>query len=319
MIGQYLFYQIEARCREAKPARGSDLFSGISFLLMGDINQLAPVNDIPLFSPTPAPTKRCDRQFQAQGRDSFLQFKDALFLEQVVRQKNDQEFASHLQHLRDGTFSPEEWNAWKSRSLVSLSEDEQDDFYQNATLLCALKRDNVEFNKKHLLDLEQPIVHVKARHNPATAELSYMPSSKAGGLNPDLWLCKNARVVLTANTWVSKGLANSAKGVVRGVIFFEGETPSNTIPILLVEFEGYTGPSITDKHPRCVPITPIGREWWHKGKMVTREMLPILLGWSITIHKSQGITVQKAIINLGKNEFSSGLTYTGMSRPTALD
>ena len=52
--------------------------------------------------------------------------------------------------------------------------------------------------------------------------------------------------------------------------------------------------------------------------MVTREMLPILLGWSITIHKSQGITVQKAIINLGKNEFSSGLTYTGMSRPTGL-
>ena len=78
MIGQYLFYQIEARCREAKPARSSDLFSGISFLLMGDINQLAPVNDIPLFSPTPAPTLRCDRQYQAQGRDRFLQFKDAL-------------------------------------------------------------------------------------------------------------------------------------------------------------------------------------------------------------------------------------------------
>ena len=47
-------------------------------------------------------------------------------------------------------------------------------------------------------------------------------------------------------------------------------------------------------------------------------MLPIAPSYAITIHKSQGLTLDKIILNLGKHEFSSGLTYTALSRAKKL-
>jgi ATP-dependent exoDNAse (exonuclease V) alpha subunit len=57
------------------------------------------------------------------------------------------------------------------------------------------------------------------------------------------------------------------------------------------------------------------REWYHKGQLVTRTMLPLMLAWAITMHRAQGIEAPKAIIDIGNREFSGGLTYTAFSRP----
>ena len=48
-------------------------------------------------------------------------------------------------------------------------------------------------------------------------------------------------------------------------------------------------------------------------------MLPIIPSYAITIHKSQGQTFDKVILNLGEKEFASGLTYTALSRTTKLE
>ena len=47
-------------------------------------------------------------------------------------------------------------------------------------------------------------------------------------------------------------------------------------------------------------------------------MLPISPSYAITIHKSQGQTLDKIILNLGEHEFSPGLTYTALSRAKKL-
>ena len=47
-------------------------------------------------------------------------------------------------------------------------------------------------------------------------------------------------------------------------------------------------------------------------------MIPLIPSYAITIHKSQGQTLDKIIINLGHREFASGLTYTALSRTTKL-
>jgi len=39
-----------------------------------------------------------------------------------------------------------------------------------------------------------------------------------------------------------------------------------------------------------------------------------MLGWAITIHKSQGLSLTRAVVGLGEKEMSMGITYVGCSR-----
>ena len=51
----------------------------------------------------------------------------------------------------------------------------------------------------------------------------------------------------------------------------------------------------------------------------TFTQYPIKLAWAITIHKSQGLTFDKLVIDMGDGAFSAGHTYVALSRCTSLD
>lgn len=80
-------------------------------------------------------------------------------------------------------------------------------------------------------------------------------------------------------------------------------------------------------------VVVVGREIWKKYKykydyetrrveaevVGTFEQFPVALGWAITIHKSQGLTLDDLTIDLGGGAFAEGQTYVALSRARALE
>jgi ATP-dependent DNA helicase PIF1 len=121
--------------------------------------------------------------------------------------------------------------------------------------------------------------------------------------------------MLVKNIWQKKGLYNGTLGTVRGFVFREGVKPPSLPICVLVEFDEYCGPSITPHFEKVVPIvTEVVQFDPRCGITGSREQLPLILGWAMTIHKSQGLTLNRAVLGLGDREMATGLTYVGCSR-----
>ena len=92
--------------------------------------------------------------------------------------------------------------------------------------------------------------------------------------------------MLIKNVWHSRGLYNGSLGTVRGLVFHANASQPYCI---LVEFDDYTGPSVVEGRniipivTETVPFDP------RSGKTGSRQQFPLVLGWAITIHKSQGL------------------------------
>ena len=101
-------------------------------------------------------------------------------------------------------------------------------------------------------------------------------------------------------------------GTVVAICYDEaGESPPNLPAAVTVRFELYCGPTLPDG---TVPIIPLRRTWLSTEKQCSRLQLPLKLAWAVTIHKCQGVTLNKAVIDVGKKEFSAGLTFVACSR-----
>ena len=67
--------------------------------------------------------------------------------------------------------------------------------------------------------------------------------------------------------------------------------------------------------PSWVPIVPSVARWENKsGKLLSWTQLPLTMAWGITIHKSQGLTLEDAVIELGHADFAAGLSFVAISQ-----
>ena len=167
-----------------------------------------------------------------------------------------------------------------------------------------------QYNIAALHKLGTPVFTVKAIHSDTTAA-STKPDD-AGCLDPVIFLAQGARVMLTANLWQEVGLCNGAAGTVMELLFADGRSPNLPITVI-VKFNSYAGPLITADCPCCVPVARITYEWHSGAKYHSRQQVPLRLRYAITI-KSNGQTLDKAVIDLGKMKLAARCTFVAISR-----
>uniref|UniRef100_A0A8C9XAX3 ATP-dependent DNA helicase n=1 Tax=Sander lucioperca TaxID=283035 RepID=A0A8C9XAX3_SANLU len=147
------------------------------------------------------------------------------------------------------------------------------------------------------------IVQIKAQDfdkNPQTGRFATKSTSHTCDqktyLSKLLSVGTNARVMLIRNIDISDGLVNGVVGTVCLLQFDENATVPKTI---YVNFD----------NQRIDKVTNSGG---------IRRQFPLRLAWACTIHKVQGLTLDKAVVSF-KKIFSAGQAYVALSRVTAVE
>jgi len=226
------------------------------------------------------------------------------------------QFREILLAARNGLWTMAFWQYLiSSRTLINLSPTEQESF-RNVTRLYPTNLEVIEHNHHQLIAMGQPIVTLNARNlgHPIAGVLEKVSSDDAGELRQHLSIAIGARIMIRRNLWTENGIVNGSLGTLRGIVWPDspllGELPS----FLLIEMDLYTGPPFLMSFPKVLPIPPTVSYFNYQGFSCSRKQFPITLAWAMTVHKSQGLTLDKVVIELGKREMVNGLTFVAISR-----
>ena len=293
MIGQYCFYMIDARLRQANPSRANLPFGGISIILMGDFAQLTPVGDPPLFMEPDEKTKNGKNPQVVSGYHLFKEhFSDnSIIFDEVMRQGPDQEeFKKILDNLATGKFTREDWDVLRTRDLqANFNKEEIEAIKKKSVKICARIKDTKKHNEERIKAIGNPILGLRSL-NSGGSEAKYASTNEAQGLLQGITICKGCQVLLTRNLWSEAGLTNGARGEVKYIIYPE-DWNGKDLPMVICHFPSYIGPSYLEDEPKCVPIV-IQESHFNKNKQLCiRKMLPLKPGYAISIHSSQGMTL----------------------------
>ncbi|NXF32368.1 PIF1 helicase, partial [Nyctibius bracteatus] len=279
MVDGKFFDRLEAVARAVR--KRDEPFGGIQLIICGDFLQLPPVckgNE---------ETKFC---FQAKSWRKCIHINMELT---EVRRQTDKTFVSLLNAVRLGRCTEE-----VTRLLMQTTTNRSECDGILATRLCTHK-DDVEITNERCLQQLSGEVHTfeALDSDPMLVKLIDAQCPVGGRLELKL----GAQVMLAKNLDVSQGLVNGARGVVVG---FESE--QRGLP--KVRF-------------LCGVTQVIKMEKWVfkglSGVHLSRQQLPLKLAWAISIHKSQGMSLDCVEISLSR-VFESGQAYVALSRARSL-
>jgi hypothetical protein len=104
------------------------------------------------------------------------------------------------------------------------------------------------------------------------------------------------------------------------LIFIPNQTQHQDLPtVVMISVPSYRGPTLwhTPDGIPIVPIVPSISRWETGGQQYSRTQYPLRIAYSVTIHKSQGMTLDKVTIELGFSDFVPAVTFVACSRARA--
>jgi ATP-dependent DNA helicase PIF1 len=261
-------------------------FGGMQIIFAGDFLQLPPISK----------DKVTRFAFESPVWTSLV--KRTIQLKQIFRQK-DTTFQTILDEARKGSLSKDSLSILETR----INQDYKKEKIQ-PTILFTRRVDVEEINTSHLDKLPGILQTYNVKTEPSEHSRSEVIATsekmdKDGMYEPILILKEGAQVMLVANLDIKNGLCNGSRGVVVGF--------QETTNWPIVEF----------KTERRV-IQPYTWESDHKPPIV-RSQIPLRLAYALTIHKSQGATLDCALIDIGPSVFEYGQAYVALSRVRNLE
>ena len=332
MIGLRGFAKIDSRLRQAFPNSSKDFFGGVSIALVEDWGQLGTVGDRSLFSALAGLSGEALVEALI-GKTTYLSFTISVTLTCVMRQAGEDVEQAHfrdlLSRLRDRCCTKEDWELLLTRFKVdrngrtTLSSSDLEGM-KDAIRIFPTRAAVASFNEKVLRESGNPVKRLVAKHPSGGRDARKASDDDAGGLAQQLLFSVGSKVMLTQNLWTQTGLVNGISGVVEDFVWLDPMDIQSLPSVIFVALKDYKGPTLwrTSTGTPIVPIPPSLNTWEKHtssgDKTLSREQFPLSLANAITVHKSQGATLEKAVLDLSGAEFSIGLAYVAVSRVKAL-
>ncbi|MBL0740915.1 ATP-dependent DNA helicase [Chryseolinea lacunae] len=263
-------------------------FGGKQLIFIGDVFQLSPVVSPQDFQSTDLDDYESPYFFSA---DAFRASRPKVMeLKKIYRQQDD-DFIYLLNRIRVGTADTHDLDALNSRFAPDHDENE---FAISLTSVNALA-DQVNLQKLMALKTHSESYKGKTdgafdtRLHPASASLSLRVGAQVMMVKNDL-----------QGRWVNGtiGMVEHLTPEVIMVRFPDGNI--HRVDPVTWERKSYTW----DKSVNTISFEVLG----------TYTQYPIRLAWAITIHKSQGLTFDNVIIDMGRGAFAHGQLYVALSR-----
>lgn len=278
-------------------------FGGIQLILTGDFLQLETVftNEMPIES---------DRRLLIES-DLFnkMFINSTIILKENFRQSTDNVFIEILTRIRKATHTKNDVDVLNTRLIKESNNDTND---TNDTIhLVSSNRKAQEINNKRLAEINcsEYIFESGYTHsgNEETCELlqKELQSQFIQRGIDKLVLKKGCRVILIKNLDVECGLVNGLTGTVKDIIHSNAQCSSISVRV-----------AFDNDITRIIEHS----EWeldMDNSKVVCRQ-LPLMLAYSITIHRSQSLSLERAVLDLS-DCFCNHMVYVALSRVRSLD
>ena len=318
MVRSDLFWAVDYRLRQVSQGRNKKLpFGGKQVILVGDFYQLPPVIKSEEEERFIRNTYGGEFAFQTDiwERGGFQCF----CLKTVHRQSHDDLFLSILNHIRHNDLETRDLVDPETKELLTVQEilnkyaDIRRPLDVTPVCLCTTNR---EANILNALANEKS----DGVGRTFTAVIKGIFSSKDYPTPAKLELKTGTRVMTLINHRTPSGtleFVNGDVGEVLGYMTLAGTEAvrikldnGKTVNISPNEWKNYQYVLTTD--PKS------GKEKVTQKEVGSYIQLPLKLAYAITIHKSQGMSVNSAMIKLGNGCFAHGQLYTALSRCRSL-
>ncbi|NMF02762.1 AAA family ATPase [Bifidobacterium boum] len=304
MMHAWLFDMVDQACRAVR--RSPEPFGGLQVVMSGDLFQLPPVSntrrDRELVAPPPELVAMRERYAKA-GRNPNGFVTESLiwpelnpvvcYLTEQHRQDTGQ-LLDVLTDIRQGTVTDTDRQALDTRIGVEPAGDDV------AISLYPNNRQADALNDSKLAQINEPEHRFEAE---SSGQVSLIKRLKSTMLAPEMLSLKVGAAVMALRNDTNQQYVNGSLGtVVDFVSTTEGEYP-------MVDFEnGHT-----------VIMQPAAWEMMDgETVLASVKQVPLRCAWAITIHKSQGMTLDRARMDL-RRTFAPGMGYVALSRVESMD